>query len=579
MSCIELSNPLPTFWSDCIIEELVRLSVKDFCFSSGYRSAEILNALSKRSDVNITSHYDERGAAFFALGMIRRKRKPVAVVCTSGTALANYYPAVVEASKAGLPLVVISADRPEELRNAGARQTIDQSEFFGKFVRGFIDLPVPRLDYSFSLLLQQIDTIVADSLIGGPVHINCQFSEPFADNTTLNIESPNVSYLKKWLNTKEPFTQIPSTERMLPASEVNALTDLVSSSKRGLIVVGETTVEDSEAILKLAVQSGWPVLADITAPIRFMQDTTGKANIISFVDILLRNEELRSKISPDLILHFGGPLTAKFFSKLNAGAYLHVSPVPFRQDEFGLVTKRYFSSIPPFIDVALQRIKFMPSEVLRDCVDADNLTDECLAKELSVTTKLEEWAVVRKVFELASEGQGFFLASSLTVRYADWFTKASDSNFIAVSNRGVNGIDGTLASACGFSSAHQKPMTAILGDLAFLHDLNSLPLARNLRNPFVCIVLNNNGGGIFSLLKPLKKIEDYERFYGTPHNIGSFKNFVQGAELKYFNPASLAEFEECYQESLSSDVATVIEIQSDRTESASRLEQLLKQSY
>ena len=563
-----------SFWAACIIEELVRAGVRRFCISPGYRSAELIQAISNRKELELITHYDERGAAFYALGKIRYDLKPTAVVCTSGTALANYYPAVVEASKAALPLIVISADRPADLRELGARQTIDQSNFFGKFVSADIDLPEPYSGVSFSKLLTDLDCVISKALGGAPVHINCQFSEPLISNEILSVSQLHSGELDQWLASKDTFTDIKRISAEVNINEIKQIKDLISKSQRGLIVVGETTQAACDSITQLAKHLNWPVLADIAAPIRFYENTSD-LNFVPGFDLILRKSDFIESLKADLILHFGGPPIAKFYSKVKPvnGDYIHISPFPFRQDEFKVVSKRIYCAIEEFAkNISLSS----ESELTPLFNEKKQKAQAYLTNRTNESSKIEEWSVVRAAFENALEKQAFFLASSLPIRQADWFAPEQSKYLKVSSNRGVNGIDGTIASACGYASDHVTTTCAILGDLAFLHDLNSLPLLRGLSKPFVAIVLNNNGGGIFSMLDQLKQIKDFEKFYGTPHGLHSFEHFVKAVGLNYSCPNSLRVFNQEYKRAITRPGASILEIKTDKSETTDLIKEIFE---
>lgn len=439
-----------------LIDLLVEQGVTDFFVSPGSRNSPLIIAATRNPKVNLHRHFDERGLGFFALGFALATKRPVAVVVTSGTAVGNLMPAVMEASHASIPLILLTADRPPELRDAAANQASDQVKMFSNFVRFQFDLD-PTMPPK--AIASKIAQGVFNSLWPhpGPIQINCPLREPLYPLAS----APQIPSL---LFQIAPLSALPPLQ--LPA--------------RGVILVGRLpSHSDLFAVLKLAQKLKWPVFADILSEARLYPT----AEQIAHFD--------RMDLMADCVLHFGERLTSKKMETFRAPRYIHVSPYPQWIDPFHAVTERIVTNIESF-----QANAPIDEEWLSFWKQKDQFLEELISEALEEAPHTES-ALVANLSQLPLENHAVFFANSMPIREANWFFRPSRCKaFFA--NRGLSGIDGNIATIAGI--AEHFPTLAILGDLTTLHDLNSLALLKNSKHPISLIVLNNQGGGIFSHL-------------------------------------------------------------------------------
>ncbi|OGX27898.1 MAG: 2-succinyl-5-enolpyruvyl-6-hydroxy-3-cyclohexene-1-carboxylic-acid synthase [Omnitrophica WOR_2 bacterium RIFCSPHIGHO2_02_FULL_48_11] len=562
------SPNLNQLWADLLVEELVRNGVEYFCLAPGSRSSPLVAAVAAQKKAKSFIHFDERGVAFHALGYVAATRKPCALICTSGTAVANFFPAIIETSKKKLPLIVLTADRPPELRLSGADQTIDQVNIFGDYVRWFADVPCPTLKIKPEFVLTTVDQAVyrAQSSVSGPVHLNCMYREPLAPLATKEKFSNYLSGLAHWQKGDRPFTLYKKSKHNVPFETNIFVADTLSRIQKGVMVVGKLANEaEAEAVLKLAQKLNWPVFPDITSGLRL-----GKrhSQIISYFDQILLSDKGVKAMSIDGVLHLGGRITSKrwyqFIEKSRPQHYIMVLNHPLRSDPLHNVTLRVESSVQNFCEGLQQSI--LPAQenrLIKILQKASEIVGQDIRKFLSKSKKLTEINVARSISELVPAGHGLFLASSMPIRDMDMYASPGKNPVVVGANRGASGIDGIIASAAGFSVGLNKPVTLVLGDLAFLHDLNSLAMLQNCPQPVTVVVINNNGSGIFSFL-PIAQFKNiFEQYFGTPHGL-TFSQAAQLFNLKYQHPRSPEEFVKDYKAALSANSSTIIEIRTDR---------------
>lgn len=553
-------------WSNLLIEELVRNGIEQFVISPGSRNSPLVLAAAGNRKAKTSVHFDERGAAFFALGTAKSAGKPSVLISTSGTAAANYLPAITEANLASLPLIVLTADRPIELRDSGAHQTMKQTDLYGQHVKWSFDLPAPTTEIEANFVLTTVDLAVYQSLRppAGPVQLNCQFREPLTPEVGSEDFTNYLSPLQNWLNGKKPFTGYQHSVFSTPAQDLKDIFAELKSSQHGLVIIGPLHPYSSkENIYSFISQLNWPVFIDIASGLRFGGCFK---NVFIHYEYFLRSEKFLNKVKPDFILHLGGLPRAKVlnnFIKTSGAKYLCVQNTPFRQDPFHQIDFRIEMAPERFCEILLKQKIQMKSSLLLDIQKAERIAANKLAHFLSCAENCFELAVIRGIVETIPADDNLFLANSMPIRDADACGICRSDKIHVGVNFGVNGIDGTMASAAGFATGNQKSTTVILGDLAFLHDLNSLQLAKHSKAPIIAVVLNNNGGGIFSFL-PVADYQDFfENYFGTPHNL-SFEGAANFFELSYSNPQNLSEFLSTYKNALGSKQSWIIEIKNDR---------------
>ena len=557
-------------WSRLIIEELIRCEVTTLCISPGSRSAPLVIAAAENKRACTLVHTDERGAAFYAMGYAKATGRPAALICTSGTAVANYFPAVIEASQSAVPLLILSSDRPVELRDARSPQTINQVNIFGDYLRWHFDLPAPDKALSPSFLLTTVDQAVyrAVNRPAGPVQINCQFREPLISSAEKECWDNYLSILDPWQKTGRAFTTHAKSESMPSIEDVHRIGKMIRSSENGLLIAGQLPAgTDKEAIIRLASELGWPLLADINSGIRFAGSTSESAsNVIAHYDLYLRVEKFRKDFSPDLILHMGDMPVSKSLNQHieeSHAEYIVVNSHPFRQDPMFRVTQRIETNPGRFALQLSERIQKTASGLTGIFCQAEEISRTVIRDSLLPLDDISQWAVSHVIFESVGKESGIYLGNSLPVREADAFAACSDKRLAIGCNRGANGIDGTIASAIGFASGLNRPTTLLIGDLAFLHDINSLALIKKLEVPVTVVVLNNDGGGIFSFLPVAKLTEYFETYFAAPHGL-KFRNAAELFGVPYESPESLSSFRKVYQRSIHSGISSIIEVHTQR---------------
>ena len=563
-------------WSSLIIEELIRNGVEYFCLAPGSRSSPLAVAVATNPRAKSFVHFDERALAFHALGYASAARKACAVITTSGTAAANLFPAIIEALKKKLPLIILTADRPPELRYAGANQTIDQVKMFGEYVRWQFDMPCPTTDIPANFVLTTVDQAVfrANGELKGPVHLNCMYREPLAGSGKWSIPAE----LKRWQNSRKTYTSYVTTEKKLGADTVNEIAGEIRRIKQGIIVVGKLAgLREQKSVLALAGKLNWPVFADVTSGLRL---GSAHPNVIHYFDQILSPAHsggvLTTKI--DGILHLGGRITSKrwynYVEQVKPAQYIMALNHPLRNDPLHGVTLRVQARVDNFCDTLAKKVtkggaKPFLSSLQKLNRRIDGIVEEYFGKE----TQLSEAAAARLVTQHIPADNGLFLASSLPIREVDMYADPKGKTVVVGANRGASGIDGTVASACGFAVGLGRPATLLIGDLALLHDLNSLAMSKRLPQPVVIVVLNNDGGGIFNFLPIARFKNGFEKFFGTPHGL-TFASAADMFDLNYANPARAQDFVQAYKIAVQSRTSTIIEVTSDRKQNVALIKGL-----
>ncbi len=573
------SENINMLWGSLLVEELLRNRITYFCISPGSRSSPLTIAVARNGQAVTRICYDERGAAFHALGYARATGRPAVLICTSGTALANYLPAVVEASVDVVPLLILSADRPPELLDSGANQAILQPGIFGKYVRWRFDLPCPDEKIPPETVLTTVDQAVYRALRSpaGPVHLNCHFREPLAP-TTQEIPANYLQSISAWEQGKQPFTAYSRPILQQPPSAMEDIRRLVGRAKHGILVSGNLHSEaDRKASRKLAIALGWPLFADILSGLRLGNDT---ANHVACFDQLLLSDELQQSLRPDVILHLGGRLTSKLFlqfmEKYSPQEYIMVAEHPYRHDPAHRLTNRLEMSVADFCSRLMEGLSpQIDEDWTARIAKKSQLVSEIIEEQLAKRADLTEPEIARLISQNIPAGHALFLASSLPIREMDMFADAGRAAVPIAANRGASGIDGTIASASGFAQGFNRAVTLLIGDLAFLHDLNSLSLLKSNSQPLIIVLLNNGGGGIFSFLPVAEFKEIFDPWFSTPHDY-TFENAARLFQLDYFSPHSREEFLQSYSQAVQNGKSALIEIQTDR-ESNFKLQKDLRQ--
>jgi len=577
---IEYTN-INYLWAHCIVEELTRCGVSRFYLSPGSRNSPLVVTAAENEGVQTRLLIDERAAAFLALGYAKATGEPAVLVCTSGTAVANYLPAVVEASLSSVPLIILSADRPVQLRDTGANQTIDQVHLLGSYQQYFFDLPAPSATIPVRSVLTTVDQLVyrARRQPAGPVQLNCQFAEPLAPEPggAGSAVTPEVlASLDAWRAATEPVTRYADPIQTIADAELATVESWLAASRRGVMIAGRLDgARDDLAIIDLASRLGLPLLTDIGSGLRF--GPHDKRPIITHHEYFLKHEPFAREHRPDLILHLGGPLVSRSLQQFveTAGArYIVIDRTPRRQDPGHVVGLRVEMAPGEFCARIGERIASRHdtqpiaasgsgSQLLPAYRRADRLCADVLAEALSAAGLANEQSVLYQVLPLLPPDTGLFLGNSMPVRDAEACGVILDHMVRVGVNRGASGIDGTIASALGFAEGLGRRTVLVLGDLAFLHDLNSLLLLRDATVPVTAVLLNNDGGGIFSFLPIARRTEHFERCFSAAHGL-EFSTVVRAFGLEHFSPETPAQLRDAAARAFAAPGSAIIEVRTDR---------------
>ncbi|MGK7889074.1 MAG: 2-succinyl-5-enolpyruvyl-6-hydroxy-3-cyclohexene-1-carboxylic-acid synthase, partial [Leptolyngbyaceae cyanobacterium] len=536
--------------------------------SPGSRSTPLAVAIAHQPQAQTIMCIDERAAGFHALGYARATGNPAVLVCSSGTAAANYYPAVIEAATDHVPLLILSGDRPPELLQNGANQTIQQVNLYGPYVRWQVDLPCPTEDISPAMVLTTVDQAVYRSrhIPAGPVHLNCHFREPLAPLPQA-VDPDYWQPLRQWQTATVPYSQYGVALPLPLPTDIRHLAAVINQSGQGVLLVGQlTSAVAQEKVVALAQHLHWPLLPDVQSGLRFQaeQHSTG----VPYFDQLWLTDACQSW-PIDTVVQIGGRVVSKRLQEWLATHpprnHVVISETPERLDPDHTVSFKLQAAIAPLLNALLRQLQPRPLEPwTTQLIQASQQIDSVIDWVL-IQTDMSEPAVARSVSRLLPADHGLYVANSMPIRDLDRYG-CTDGAVTAVGcDRGTSGIEGAIAAAAGFAVGRQSPVTLLVGDLSLLHDLNSLALLKTLDYPVTVVVLNNGGGGIFSFL-PIAQFEDvFDPFFGTPH-CWTFGDAARMFGLTYYQPRTVAEFEQIYRSVLRQGQATVIEVVSDRAE-------------
>ncbi len=550
-----------TAYSEILVDELARAGLKHVVISPGSRNTPLVLAFAQHPHITTHSLLDERGAGFFALGLAMATGEAVAVLCTSGSATANYFPAVVEASQTRQPLIVITSDRPHELRFSGANQTIDQVKFFGDYALWAVDMPLPEASPS-ALLVRYLRTTASRVLataIGerkGVVHLNVPFRKPLEPTPVASddIQTPQDAIARA---DDAPYVAMQRGRTLADNTTLDALATLISPYEKGLIICGTNTpYEAHEAIVKLAEHFGYPLIADGTSGVRF-----GFGGAIGAYDSFLPHVQ----DAPQLVIRFGDVSTSQTLANYLEATrphIVHIAGDGTWADDMHRVAQFVHADEAQTCDALVQRaLGRTPSAWLTRWQTLEAQTWHTISQEMQA--RWFDGAVVHHALNALPAGASVFVGNSLSVRHLDQFGQPSAIRKLAYGNRGASGIDGNLATATGIAYAHRgAPHVAILGDVTLYHDLNSLLCAVRVGVPMVLIVLNNNGGAIFKRL-PIKAYEPaFTDLFITPHDV-RFEGVAKAFGWSYASPATKEAFAYDFAGALNATTPTLIEVFTD----------------
>ncbi|QKY19410.1 2-succinyl-5-enolpyruvyl-6-hydroxy-3-cyclohexene-1-carboxylic-acid synthase [Halolamina sp. CBA1230] len=575
-----------TLWARAIVDELARGGVSAACISPGSRSTPLTVAFDEHEAIRTFSHLDERSAAYFALGRARRTGEVTPLVCTSGTAAANYHPAVMEADQSRVPLLALTADRPPELRDSGANQTADQEKLYGDAVRWYKDLPEPEAE---ARKLRSLRTTVARALAeaegtdAGPVHLNCPFRKPLEPTEVPGDVPEDLDALAAEGRASEgssaaapagvgagdsapAFVERAQGAPELPDDEIRQLADDLGV-ERGLIVAGpaDPTEVDPEAVVALAHATGFPILADPLSGLRFGGHTR-VAPVLGGYDAYLDESVTGDWPDPQAVLRIGASPTSKplrnYLARTDAEQFVVDPAGKWREAEF--TATDLVVADPSRLAEALSRIVAGP-----DSGEWRELWAEAEETHWDVVEAHEglfEGGIVADAVDAAPEPTTLFVSNSMPVRDLDRFAQPSPDAVTALGNRGVSGIDGVTSAALGAGSATTDHLTLVIGDLAYYHDMNGLLAVARCDVDATIVLVNNDGGGIFHML-PIESFDPpFTEQFETPHGI-DFEPTSDLYGLEYERVDSREGFVDAYSEAVASDGSTVVEVVTDAADS------------
>ncbi|MBB3869619.1 2-succinyl-5-enolpyruvyl-6-hydroxy-3-cyclohexene-1-carboxylic-acid synthase [Parageobacillus toebii NBRC 107807] len=555
-------NEALTLYIAAFVDELAKIGVQDVVVSPGSRSTPLAIMMAEHPAMRVHINIDERSAAFFALGMAKAKRHPIALLCTSGTAVANYFPAVVEAYYSRVPLIVITADRPHELRDVGAPQAIDQLNIYGRYAKWFVEMALPEkstdmLRYARTMAARAAG--VAISAPAGPVHLNFPLREPLVP----------IVHEETWeqIEAKEPsYTTVIPGKMTIGMEQIQELYNELSSAEKGLIVCGQIDQPAfAEAVTKLAEMLDYPILADPLSQLR--SGTHAKEYIIDSYDAILKDETIAASLVPDVVIRFGAmPVSKPLFLLLKR--YPSIKQIVV-DGEGGWREPTLMASYMVYCDeveFCRRLIDIGASKQSKSQWSTTWKMINDIAKSVLLEATMEEELFEGKVFtelsQLLPDGATLFVGNSMPIRDTDTFFFTNDKQIRILANRGANGIDGVVSSALG-ASAVTEPLVLVIGDLSFYHDLNGLLAAKMHGLHATIIVLNNNGGGIFSFLPQAKHKKHFEMLFGTPTDL-QFEHAVRMYEGNYQKIKTWDEFRHYVTQSLTTDGLHVMEVCTSR---------------
>ena len=511
--------------ASAFVEELARGGLRQAVISPGSRSTPLAVALWRQPEIDVTVIIDERSAAYFALGAAQATRAPVAMLCTSGTAAANFHPAICEADESAVPLIALTADRPPELRGIGAGQTIDQLKLYGSSVRWFCEVGTHEASDEGLLHFRSVACRTLAAARGetrpGPVHLNLSWREPLA---AIAVDGALTAADPLALGGRDarPLTAVTPLDVEPSEFVLEEVAKHIGNARAGAIVVGrQLDPELREPLAHLARIAGMPILAEPTS--QLCCGPHDRSRLIATYDLLLRDERFASERRPDLVLRFGEMPTSKPLRAWLAGSgaeQIVIDPYagwnePTRRA--AALLRADPAKLAAGWAARLGEERAPPSAWLR----AERAAQEAIASELAGAIGLTEPGLHLALGRAHCDGDLVYTASSMPIRDQEAFLAGSEADVHFLCNRGANGIDGLVSSGIGAAHATARPTTIITGDLGLLHDLGGLAAMRDVSTPVRIVVIDNGGSGIFNFLPQKQTLtsEEFEALLGTPRRL------------------------------------------------------------
>ncbi|WP_435178670.1 2-succinyl-5-enolpyruvyl-6-hydroxy-3-cyclohexene-1-carboxylic-acid synthase [Halorussus sp. AFM4] len=574
-----------TLWARTLVGELAAAGVDAVCVAPGSRSTPLTVAFAEHPEIRVFSHLDERSAAFFALGRAKRTGTPTPLVCTSGTAAANFHPAVIEADQARVPMLVLTADRPPELRDSGANQTVDQEKLYGDAVRWYADLPEPEPEArTLRSLRTTAGRAVAEStgVPPGPVHLNVPFRkplEPVAVEGDVPAEFPDQAPLAAE-GRDGAFVRTAQGRPELTDAELRRVRDALADADRGLIVAGpaDAPTPARDALADLAAATGFPVLADPLSGHRFGHDDaalpagerptgTDEPLIVGGYDGYL-GAVGDAWPDPEVVVRFGASPTSKvlrnYLEHSDARQFLVDPAAGWREASF----------------TATDLLAADPTRLARQLADSSGGADDSAATASwrdrfagaerrywdlvaeARDERLFEGGVLSAVAADAPDPATVMVSNSMPVRDLDRFGEPRSADLTVLGNRGASGIDGITSTGLGAGSATDDPLVIVTGDLAYYHDMNGLLAVARCGVDATVVEVNNDGGGIFHML-PIEAFDPpFTEQFRTPHGL-DFEPTGDLYGLDFERVGDLDGFRSAFRDSVDSEGTQVVEVTTD----------------
>ncbi|MCL1631751.1 2-succinyl-5-enolpyruvyl-6-hydroxy-3-cyclohexene-1-carboxylic-acid synthase [Sporolactobacillus sp. CPB3-1] len=564
---------LLTHYLSSLTHTLIKQNVRIAVISPGSRSTPIALLFEQHPALRTYIDIDERSAAFLALGLAKSMNEPVALLCTSGTAAANYYPAIVEAYFSRVPLLVITSDRPYELQHVSAPQTVDQNQLYGQHVKQFFQLEMSERDLSlvaYNQALVSRAVSIADGCPKGPVHLNVPLREPLLPCGISEQQIANES-LFKGIHVLQG-TLAPTQQ------QIQTIISKVNQSKRGVIICGPMNGKPLTLLAELANRAGFPLLADPLSQLR--TGSHSMKSIIESYDTFLRNRQNLASFKADLIIRFGAPPVSKaikLWMEQQTCDNLVIDSGGEWRDPVGKATEMIYCD-EQYLCSAL--ISKMNKSVNLDWISMWRSVNE-LTKTVLQTIRDEQTLSEEKAFlmliDWLPEHAHLFVGNSMPIREVDSFLLRQKKSVHIYANRGANGIDGVVSTAVGVALAKQRVILAI-GDLSFFHDMNGLLAAKQYQANLTIILINNDGGGIFSFLPQASEKKYFESLFGTPHGL----DFAYAARLydaSYCRVDDSASFQSALIHSETKNGLNIIEVPTRRFDNVEKHRMLQSQLH
>ncbi|WP_440772812.1 2-succinyl-5-enolpyruvyl-6-hydroxy-3-cyclohexene-1-carboxylic-acid synthase [Natronorubrum sp. DTA28] len=586
-----------TLWGRVLVDELAKGGLEAVCIAPGSRSTPLTVAFADHPEIRVFSHLDERSASYFALGRARRTGEPTALVCTSGTAAANFHPAVMEADRARVPLLVLTADRPHELRDSGANQTVDQVGLYGDAVRWDAELPEPEAE---ERKVRSLRTTAAralsetDGTDPGPVHLNCPFRKPLEPLEVSDDVPDSFSETLAGKGREGAFVETNSGSVTLADGQYRPLVEALTDADRPLIVAGPTDpvdlpTLDPGAVVAVAERVGAPILADPLSSLRFGSHVsatdTSDGPVYGGYDGYIADLP-----SPDVVVRFGASPTSKplrhALRDSGARQFLLDPAGAWREATF-TATDLLAASPGSVFEGLCERLEANATDGGDETTSAPtddwrtrfetaeerhwDVLDDALTAD-ALETDPFEGGTLTSVFAHAPDPATVFVSNSMPIRDADRFGQPRAADLTVLANRGASGIDGIASTALGAGSATDDPLVLVTGDLAFYHDSNGLLAIERCDVDATIVLLDNDGGGIFHKL-PIEEFEPpFTDQFKTPHGL-EFEHLTElyGLEYERVDPV---DFVDAYRDSLECDGTQVLALEFDSEASHRRREAL-----